>query len=346
MLAHFGALAGARAALAQQAAAGQERLAQGWARLQQYRKEAGSKLLCTNDELAQLHARLEATRHDVLQWVRGDMGCPRTPSREEGQQYGPRACCRGEMPNVVVVVGSWAAPPGLSWGSPCAQKASSATVHGRIHCQDSWVPLSWLGGGRGHRAVAGGGPKALCCSVPQESCWAHIQSTATQKTLLLGQIKLAVLNLFQLVTTRLKVPADVALEDTEAQLDTVSAALSPACGAGGNAGTFTSPDGWGIKVPISAGAALHAGPGCHLCRAAPQAAGAMSPTLARCHQHAPAAPRGCQGASEPGIAPGDNCLLPGLGRGCHGQHGAAGPLETPWGWRSLPDESRNPHDER
>ncbi|KAM6193426.1 LOW QUALITY PROTEIN: cilia- and flagella-associated protein 73 [Sarcoramphus papa] len=202
MLAHFGALAGARAALAQQAAAGQERLAQGWARLQQYRKEAGSKLLRTNDELAQLHARLEAARHDLLQW---------------------------------------------------------------------------------------------------ESCWAHIQSTATQKTLLLGQIKLAVLNLFQLVTTRLKVPADVALEDTEAQLDT---------------------------VPISAGAALHAGPGCHLCRAAPQAAGAVSPTLARCHQHAPAAPWGCQGASEPGIAPGDNCLLPGLGRDCHGQHGATGPPET------------------
>ncbi|XP_064322228.1 cilia- and flagella-associated protein 73 isoform X2 [Phalacrocorax carbo] len=55
----------------------------------------------------------------------------------------------------------------------------------------------------------------------QESRWAHIQSTAAQKTLLLGQIKLAVLNLFQLATTRLKVPMDVALEDTEAQLDTV-----------------------------------------------------------------------------------------------------------------------------
>ncbi|XP_074966369.1 cilia- and flagella-associated protein 73 isoform X2 [Phalacrocorax aristotelis] len=55
----------------------------------------------------------------------------------------------------------------------------------------------------------------------QESRWAHIQSTAAQKTLLLGQIKLAVLNLFQLATARLKVPTDVALEDTEAQLDMV-----------------------------------------------------------------------------------------------------------------------------
>ncbi|NXQ97009.1 CC42M protein, partial [Sagittarius serpentarius] len=122
MLAHFEALVGARAALAQQAEAGQEQLAQGWARLRQYREEAGSKLLCTNNELAQLHARLEATRHEVLQG---------------------------------------------------------------------------------------------------ESHWAHIQSTAAQKTLLLGQIKLAVLNLFQLATARLKVPTDVALEDTEAQLDTV-----------------------------------------------------------------------------------------------------------------------------
>lgn len=84
------------------------------------------------------------------------------------------------------------------------------------------------GGCRGCGAVAGvGGPRALCRSVPQESHWAHVQSTATQKTLLLGQIKLAVLNLFQLATARLEVPTDVALEDTEAQLDMVSAALSP-----------------------------------------------------------------------------------------------------------------------
>ncbi|NWU50542.1 CC42M protein, partial [Dromas ardeola] len=55
----------------------------------------------------------------------------------------------------------------------------------------------------------------------EESRWAHIQSAVAQKTLLLGQIKLAVLNLFQLATARFNVPADVALEDTEAQLDTV-----------------------------------------------------------------------------------------------------------------------------
>ncbi|NXV86628.1 CC42M protein, partial [Calonectris borealis] len=121
-LAHFGALAGVHAALAQQAEAGQERLARGWARLRQYQQEASSELLHTNDELTQLRAHLEAARHDVLQ---------------------------------------------------------------------------------------------------RESCWAHVQSTAAQKTLLLGQIKLAVLNLFQLATARLKVATDVALEDTEAQLDMV-----------------------------------------------------------------------------------------------------------------------------
>ncbi|NWS67867.1 CC42M protein, partial [Crotophaga sulcirostris] len=122
MVAHFKALAGARALLAQQAEARHEQLDQGRARLQRYQEEAGSDLLCTKDELAQLRAQLEATHHDVLQ---------------------------------------------------------------------------------------------------EESHWAHIQSMATQKTLFLGQIKLAVLNLFQLATARLKVPTDVALEKKKAQLDMV-----------------------------------------------------------------------------------------------------------------------------
>ncbi|XP_015733486.1 cilia- and flagella-associated protein 73 [Coturnix japonica] len=52
-----------------------------------------------------------------------------------------------------------------------------------------------------------------------ESRWAQLQSEAAQKMLLLGQIRMAVLSLFQLATTRLQVPKDVALEDTEAQLD-------------------------------------------------------------------------------------------------------------------------------
>ncbi|XP_072207549.1 cilia- and flagella-associated protein 73 isoform X5 [Excalfactoria chinensis] len=52
-----------------------------------------------------------------------------------------------------------------------------------------------------------------------ESHWAQLQSEAAQKMLLLGQIRMAVLSLFQLAAMRLQVPKDVALEDTEAQLD-------------------------------------------------------------------------------------------------------------------------------
>ncbi|XP_039416936.1 cilia- and flagella-associated protein 73 isoform X2 [Corvus cornix cornix] len=122
MLVHFGVLAGVRAALAREAEAGQERLAQGRARLQRYRQETSTELLGTKDELARLHTRLEAARQDVLQW---------------------------------------------------------------------------------------------------ESCWTHIQSAAMQKTLLLAQIKLAVLNLFQLTTAQLRIPTDRAQEDTKAQLDMV-----------------------------------------------------------------------------------------------------------------------------
>ncbi|NWV53275.1 CCD42 protein, partial [Daphoenositta chrysoptera] len=122
MLVHFGVLARVRAALAPEAEAGQERLAQERARLQRYRQETSTELLGTYDELARLHTRLEATRQDVLQW---------------------------------------------------------------------------------------------------ESCWTYIQSTTTQKTLLLAQIKLGVLNLFQLTTAQLRIPTDRAQEDTKAQLDMV-----------------------------------------------------------------------------------------------------------------------------
>ncbi|XP_065549231.1 cilia- and flagella-associated protein 73 [Lathamus discolor] len=122
MLAHFEALLALRAALAQEAEAGQEQLARGWAQLRGYREETLGELLCIATERAQLRACLEAAHREVLQG---------------------------------------------------------------------------------------------------ESCWAHAQSMATEKTLLLAQIKLAALNLFHLATAPLRVRTDVALEDTEAQLDTV-----------------------------------------------------------------------------------------------------------------------------
>ncbi|XP_021094007.1 coiled-coil domain-containing protein 42 isoform X2 [Heterocephalus glaber] len=54
-----------------------------------------------------------------------------------------------------------------------------------------------------------------------ESRWAHIQNTAAKKTLLLGTIKMATLNLFQVVSKQLKEATQVSLEDTHKQLDMI-----------------------------------------------------------------------------------------------------------------------------
>lgn len=62
--------------------------------------------------------------------------------------------------------------------------------------------------------------EAACSDVLKgETHWAQLQGAEAQTTLLLGQIRMAVLSLFQLTSMRLEVPEDVALEDTEAQLD-------------------------------------------------------------------------------------------------------------------------------
>uniref|UniRef100_A0A8C6WA61 Coiled-coil domain containing 42 n=2 Tax=Nannospalax galili TaxID=1026970 RepID=A0A8C6WA61_NANGA len=55
----------------------------------------------------------------------------------------------------------------------------------------------------------------------EESRWAHIQNTAAKKTLLLGTIKMATLNLFQIVSKQLKETTHVSLEDTHKQLDMI-----------------------------------------------------------------------------------------------------------------------------
>ncbi|KAM8797008.1 coiled-coil domain-containing protein 42 [Eudromia elegans] len=54
-----------------------------------------------------------------------------------------------------------------------------------------------------------------------ESHWAHIQNTAAEKTLMLGTIKMATLNLFQCVSKQLKESLNVPVEDTHRQLDMI-----------------------------------------------------------------------------------------------------------------------------
>ncbi|XP_070592019.1 coiled-coil domain-containing protein 42 isoform X2 [Erythrolamprus reginae] len=57
--------------------------------------------------------------------------------------------------------------------------------------------------------------------VSEESRWAHIQNTAAKKTLMLGTIKMATLNLYQSVNKQMKETLMVPLEDTHRQLDMI-----------------------------------------------------------------------------------------------------------------------------
>ncbi|XP_030066673.1 coiled-coil domain-containing protein 42 [Microcaecilia unicolor] len=54
-----------------------------------------------------------------------------------------------------------------------------------------------------------------------ESRWAHIQNTAAKKTLLLGTIKMATLNLFQTIAKQMKESTQVEVDDTPRQLDLI-----------------------------------------------------------------------------------------------------------------------------
>ncbi|XP_071672345.1 cilia- and flagella-associated protein 73 [Patagioenas fasciata] len=157
MLAHFAVLARARATLAQEAAAGQERLAQGRAQLQRYQEETDSELLRTRDELARLRARLEAARIEVLQEVRRDTGCPGTPSRQRGsslQHTGSRdaQCDDGKVGGT-----SWAELGVPRWPRKCQQQLRM------VWDTQSGPPVPALGC-RGHVAVAGGWPRAVTLS--------------------------------------------------------------------------------------------------------------------------------------------------------------------------------------
>ncbi|XP_078506748.1 coiled-coil domain-containing protein 42 [Lissotriton helveticus] len=54
-----------------------------------------------------------------------------------------------------------------------------------------------------------------------ESRWAHIQNTAAKKTLLLGTIKMATLNLFHSLSKEIKERLQVSLDDTAQQLEAI-----------------------------------------------------------------------------------------------------------------------------
>ncbi|XP_041083950.1 coiled-coil domain-containing protein 42 homolog [Polyodon spathula] len=64
--------------------------------------------------------------------------------------------------------------------------------------------------------------QACSNAVKWESKWNHIQNTAAKKTLLLGQIKMAALNLFQLVNKQAgEQEVEIPIEDTDGQLDRI-----------------------------------------------------------------------------------------------------------------------------
>jgi len=65
--------------------------------------------------------------------------------------------------------------------------------------------------------------KAQSKAVKWESKWAQIQNTAAKRTLLLGRIKIATHNLFQIVNKHLKqkVPDSIKVDDTNTQLEKI-----------------------------------------------------------------------------------------------------------------------------
>lgn len=62
---------------------------------------------------------------------------------------------------------------------------------------------------------------AIWAYVPQESKWTEIQNTASEKSLLLGRTRMAVLNLYQLVRLKRGQKLILDVEDIEGQLEEV-----------------------------------------------------------------------------------------------------------------------------
>lgn len=82
-----------------------------------------------------------------------------------------------------------------------------------------WVPDTILG--HSHRFSRIPSDVRLSC-IQQERKWNHIQETAAQKTLQLGQIKIATLNLYEMTGEEVGGEDGVDMNDTETQLDQVN----------------------------------------------------------------------------------------------------------------------------
>ncbi|XP_030075050.1 cilia- and flagella-associated protein 73 [Microcaecilia unicolor] len=63
--------------------------------------------------------------------------------------------------------------------------------------------------------------KAQSTTLQLESKWAHIQNTAVKKTLLIGKIKMATFNIFQILTKQMRLQPDVPVNDPLGQLDKI-----------------------------------------------------------------------------------------------------------------------------
>lgn len=84
----------------------------------------------------------------------------------------------------------------------------------------TWVHL--LGRYRASRTLGPGlHSMAFWACVLQESRWTEVQNTASEKTLLLGRLRMAVLNLYQLVRLKQGQKQALAVEDIEGQLEEV-----------------------------------------------------------------------------------------------------------------------------